>query len=507
MTADIATSSISGEEARRAARNAGAIAAASLLSRGLQFAWQLILAPGLGVNAFGVYGTVGAFIMVGAAIPAFGMGPIVIRDVARYPEKIGKYLSATLFIQTILALLAYIGVNLAANLGGYDAAIRVFVALASISLIIDILGSMCNDLLLAQERMFASSVVTVCHIISLLILAGLGLLAGYGLLGVYVGTIIAGIGRTIAFWALLARGGVRPRWPLDKTIARLLLVNGAPLALSSFLALAYQHADKLLTTRFIGEKETGYLTVAFLIIFGVVELLNTTVLTALYPMMSRAYGDGRGTLFGYIIEKLAFFTLVLCLPIVMILSVFASEIITLLFKETYRPAADVLRILIWYALVMMVGNMFAQGMLVQNRQRRLLFIRASGLGVNLVLLAVFLPMLGVKGAAVASVCAESLALTALLINFRAEGWNWQHVLPRAARLVPVGIITLMAMLLLGRVHPLAGMIGGAGVYLMGLFVLNVLSADDWDLLYRLLAAMPGGSLVLKYWRRDVKLNW
>jgi hypothetical protein len=36
---------------------------------------------------------------------------------------------------------------------------------------------------------------------------------------------------------------------------------------------------------------------------------------------------------------------------------------------------------------------------------------------------------------------------------------------------------------------------------------GVLAADDWDLVYRLVAAMPGGALVLRYWQRDVAINW
>src|SRR5574337_917454 len=106
MTSETMSTPISGAEARRAARNAGAIAAASMLSRGLQFGWQLILVPGLGPVAFGVYGAVSSFIQVGTSVASFGIGPIYIRDIARQPEQAGKYLTATLFMQTILAFLA-----------------------------------------------------------------------------------------------------------------------------------------------------------------------------------------------------------------------------------------------------------------------------------------------------------------------------------------------------------------------------------------------------------------
>src|SRR5215207_3158323 len=105
------TIAISGAEARRAARNAGAIAAARLLSSAALFGWQLVLGPWLGVAQYGIYGTVGALFAVGVPLASFSMGMIVIRDVARQPERAGRYLTATLFIQTALALLAYLGIN------------------------------------------------------------------------------------------------------------------------------------------------------------------------------------------------------------------------------------------------------------------------------------------------------------------------------------------------------------------------------------------------------------
>lgn len=508
MTIETTTSpTISGAEARRAARNAGAIAAASILSRGLQFGWQLVLASALGPALYGVYGAVAAFILVGSAIPNFGMGAIVVRDVARYPDKAGKYLTATLFMQTLLALLAYIGLNAAAGLGGYSEAVRVFVAIASISLIVDILGSMCNDVLLAQERMFAASAVAVAHVVLVIVLAGLGLAGGYGLFGLYVGTIIAGVCRSAAMWALVLRGGTRPAWPFDRSIAWPLLVNGAPLALAAFLSLAYQQADKLLTNRLIGDVETGYLAVAFLFIFGVIELLSTTILLATFPLMSRAYGDGRNPLFGFIVEKLSFFTVVVSLPISLALSVFAAEITVPLFGEDFRPTADVLRILIWYALVTMFANVLAQGLTVQNRQRRTLLIRAAGLGVNVVLLLTLLPVLGVRGAAVASVCAELLALALMLAAFRAEGWDARRMLPRLLRLAALGAVVGGVMLALRGLSPVLGAAAGAALYGAGVLGLNILADDDWDLLYRLVAAMPGGAIIRRYWRREVELNW
>ena len=506
VTTELVSPSISGAEARRAARNAGAIAAASILSRGLQFGWQLILVPGLGPQAYGVYGAVAAFIMVGSSIPNFGMGPIFIRDIARYPERAGKYLTSTLFMQTVLGLLAYIGVNVAAALGGYNETVRVFLALAGISLIIDILGNMCNDLLLAQERMVSTSIVAIGHVVALVTFAALGLASGYGLFGVYIGTILAGLGRSSVLWFLVLRNGTHPIWPFDRSIAFPLLVNGAPLALSAFLALAYQQADKLLTSRLIGDAETGYLTAAFVIIFGVTELLNTTVLTAVYPMLSRSYGDGRSPMFGFIINKLLFFNLLISFPIALTISIFANEITIPLFGAKFQPTADVLRILIWYALLSMTSAVLIRGLMVQNRQRGYVLIRAAGLLINILLLFLLLPLIGVEGAAVATCGAELVVLAILFARFQTTGWDRRETARRVLRLALLGGGVALAMMLLRGLHPVLGIVGGLLLYAVGIFVF-ILAADDWDLLYRLVAVMPGGSFLLRYWRRDVKLNW
>jgi hypothetical protein len=82
-----------------------------------------------------------------------------------------------------------------------------------------------------------------------------------------------------------------------------------------------------------------------------------------------------------------------------------------------------------------------------------------------------------------------------------------RLLPRLLRLAAISLITMLAMLALGSLHPILGMVGGALVYAGGVLVGRVLADDDWDLLYRLTAAVPGGSVVLRYWHRTVELNW
>ena len=80
-------------------------------------------------------------------------------------------------------------------------------------------------------------------------------------------------------------------------------------------------------------------------------------------------------------------------------------------------------------------------------------------------------------------------------------------MPGVSRLVLVGGGIGVLMFVLREVNVILGIGGGLGLYAVGILFAHVLSDDDWDLLYRIVSAMPGGAFVLRYWKRDVQLNW
>src|SRR5260221_11390729 len=126
----------------RTARNATAIALSTFLARGIQAAWVILLARLIGDANFGTWGTIGALISTVAAISEFGMGIIVLRDVAQQPADGRRYLSATLVTQTALSGVAYLILIAIGLILPNETATRLLIALAGISLFVDTLGTM-----------------------------------------------------------------------------------------------------------------------------------------------------------------------------------------------------------------------------------------------------------------------------------------------------------------------------------------------------------------------------
>lgn len=492
-------------ETRRAARNFSVLVFASVVSKGLLFLWQIVLGNLFSPYEYGVYFTVLSLMSVTTVLISLGMGIIVIREVARQPQLAGRYWAIALTLQTALSGAAYALVIVLALLGGYEPIILAFAAVASLSLIVDMFGNVSYDLLIAQEQMAITSLVEIATILLRVGLAAAALAAGWGLLGVYGATLLSGIARSLALTGFNWRLGLRPVFPVDRPLARALVRDSLPLMVAALLALSYQHADKLMTTAFIGAQATGYLAPAYLITFGVIEIVNTTVLLAVFPLLARSIDESRA-LFAMWVGRLSRFMLVIGLPIALSLSIFAAPIIDLLFNADYTPTVPLLQMLIWATLWMMIGNVFVRALLIQNRQRTSTLIRALCLGVNITLNAALLYRYrDPRGAAFATLIAESLSLVLLGLALRLDGFPWRAQLAVMGRVLLLGAASASVMLLAGQAHWWVGLLAGGMVYVAGLMWGGVLSADDWGFFYRFVGALPLGTHIQSLWRRVARL--
>jgi O-antigen/teichoic acid export membrane protein len=499
--------SLSASDAKRAAQNVSALVAASILSNGILFAWTLVLNAWLGPRLVGIQTTVFGLYAILSPLASLGMGLIAIREIAQKPEKIGQYASIMLFTQTALSGTAYLILVLTAYTIGFSNEILAFVAIAGTSFIIDSFGNIANDLLKAQEQMLITSVMEIGQVLFRIGLTAFLLWQGWSLIAVYGASITVSILRSVILWWIHWRHGLKLEWPLQwQSLALPLLLNAWPLAAAAMLSLGYDHADRIILTRFVDETSSGYFSLVFLIHFGVIELLSTTVLVAMYPLLSRYYGKGES--FGYLSEALSRFMLMAALPISLMLSIYAAEIIGLVSTKDFAGSIGILQIYTWYTLLTMVGNVFSKALLIQNRQRYLLIVRGVGLGINILLnIILLLRYRDPRMAAIASVAAEAGVLLLLLAAFRAEGFVWRRALSAALRILIVGAMAGLVMVYLGEINWLVGLSLAAMVYLFGLGLARVLSEEDLDLLYRLTAAMPFGTFVQRFWKRKTVINF
>lgn len=483
----------------RVARNAAAIGIATLVARGFQFGWAVLLATLIGAEQYGIWGTIGAILATAAAVPEFGMGLIVLRDVARQPSEASRYLTATLAVQPLLALGTHAALILLSLALPYDTTFRLLLALAALSLTVDVFGNIGYNQLLAAERMTITSAVLIVHISLQIGFAFVALRSGSGLVGVYLATIGASALRAIMHSIALRRLGIAPRLPVDRALVRRLFGEGWSIALSSFLAYAYQHADKVLVFTFLGERAAGYLTAAFIIVSGVIELFSVTIFTALFPLMSRMAKESPAAM-QRAVDQFAFLSLVISLPIAIGIAALSRSIATLFFPS-FGGTASALEFLIWHTVLAMVGNAYAQMLLVEGRQRLLLTVRALGLAVNLAANLLLLPTLNVIGAGVATFLAHAAMLTLFMRARAMTSAELRVLLSKTARVLLAGVLMSIVAFALRDSQPYLAAILSASLYITALIALRALKTDDWTLIRQVLSALPFfGRYLARLWR-------
>ncbi|GAB1420623.1 hypothetical protein MASR2M15_07320 [Anaerolineales bacterium] len=184
-----------------------------------------------------------------------------------------------------------------------------------------------------------------------------------------------------------------------------------------------------------------------------------------------------------------------------------SETFAHLLSEEFLPTAGILRVLVWYTFIALATNMISRGFLIKNQQRMELMIRVSGLVVNICLnLFLLMSWQDARGAAIASIFAESLILILLLITFKVLGWQLKRFLYSLTKLLLIGVVTGVVMVLLAQIHVIIGLIGGMLIY-AGAVLGFLLSGDDKDLIYQLGMALPIGKYVERYWKHQVSNQW
>ncbi len=472
-----------------------------VVSKGTFFLWQLLLARWLGDAGYGIYGTIGALIVVGGSIVDFGMGLIVVREVSKRPRDAGRFLAATLAIQPLLAVAGYVGLGLAARLLGYDAELRSLLSLAAASLLINAVGNICHNQLIAAERMDLPAAISVVHVLSLVGLAATALWMGAGLWGLYIATLAAGALRSGLYWFALSWTGRAAVGPLDRPTVRELFQSGLPLAVMAFLTLSCMHIDKVLTVALVGKEPAGHLAAAAVIPFGIVQLLNTTILVAILPVMSRLAKE-TGQVLSRLIAVLSLLTVALGLPAAVLISGMATTLCAWLFGAEFLPAGKALRILIWYTSLAMLVNIYSQGLIVQNRQSRLMVIRTAGLFVAVMLNLALLPRLGIVGAATASLVSEAVVLAMMAGSFTPPPDWWARIRRTGSRLALAALgLAAGTWWLRDYMHPLLVASVGLPVYAALIYGTGAIGTEEKDLVQRLVATAPAGRVILGWLNR------
>ncbi len=186
-----------------------------------------------------------------------------------------------------------------------------------------------------------------------------------------------------------------------------LLKASWPLMLSSISVMIYMKIDQIMIGQMLGNDAVGIYSAAVRI-SEIWYFIATAVAASVLPAILEAKKNNEAQ---YRQRLQALFDLMTWIAIIVALPVtfFATPLVTMLFGADYSEAGGVLAIHVWATVFVFLGVAGGNWFLAENQQLISLQRTALGAAVNVLLNIVLIPMLGVVGAAWATLISYAVA--------------------------------------------------------------------------------------------------
>ena len=399
---------VSGQMLQGISRNSAFLVAGQFLSRAAGFVYILILARYLGVEDFGTFNLVISFVLITMTGIEFGMGRLMVRDLARDAGLIPSYLSTLLPLRAALALAGYVMLLTIIWMVGYSGHMLVLTAIAAVALFPTSLGLVFESLFQARQQMRYSA---AGEVVKALVQCSVGIaivVAGGSLNAV----LAAGLVAALAYMAFLGRQARACGYPFhpnfDRRLSANLLRQAAPFAVVTLLAILATRAELLILAAMSTAENVGLFSAAAR--FPETALLLPAMLvTAVAPVISQFHAGSREHL-----RSIYLWTqrrvLSVTLPLALAGVVLAESILGLLFPPDYGRATLVLQLLFCAFPLASVQMINSAVLLMSNRPRLMFFNAAISMVVQFALGLALIPRFGLIGAAVSALASQGFNL-------------------------------------------------------------------------------------------------
>lgn len=162
----------------------------------------------------------------------------------------------------------------------------------------------------------------------------------------------------------------------------------------------FAQTDRIMLKNMLNSAAVGYYSAA-IACAGLTNFVFQAISDSFRPAIFETKRIDQGKYERYI-SRLYCVMIYLSLAQCVVMTIFAPIIIHLLYGANYDPAINALRIAVWYTTFSFLGVVRNIWILAEKKQKYLWMINLTGAMMNVVLNVILIPMIGINGAAIAS---------------------------------------------------------------------------------------------------------
>lgn len=227
----------------------------------------------------------------------------------------------------------------------------------------------------------------------------------------------------------------------DLEMIKTIFIYGVPIALASISLWVINQSNKFITSHFHGLVDAGFVGVAYNLTFPILMTLFAIITIAAYPRIINLYEDKTDV--RPMISKLTGYYLLISLPIVVILSLYAKDIIVLFANSQYYNAYVLLPYLAFSAFFLSFTDYTTYQYHLANKTYILTTLKVVSAIIGLALNVCLIKNMGLVGVGIATLIANMLyfVLTVIVVI---PGLNWQVPYRRIFHIllcfIPAGVL-------------------------------------------------------------------
>lgn len=367
----------------------------------------------LGPHVFGQYSYAIALVTLFSVLSTLGLDAVLVREIVKAPEirheLLGTAFALRLAGGSIGCLAAILCVWIVRS---DDAPTRLLVAVVAAGLMFqaaDVVDLWFQSQLQSRRSVVAKNAafLTVASAKVGLILIGASVVA-FAWAGLFE-IVLAGIG---LFAAYRLAGETLSSWRVSASRAVDLLKPGFPLILAGLAVSVYMKIDQIMLAEMLGDKAVGIYSAATWVSEAAYFIPGVIVASVLPAVISTRASNRQ--LYLRRMQRFFDFMVLVAIGIALPGSVFSAAIVEMLYGTPYSDAAAVLAIHAWSSVFVFLGVASSSFLLAEDLTVVSFYRTALGAGVNILLNLVFIPRLGVEGAAYATLISYGIATYSVL---------------------------------------------------------------------------------------------
>lgn len=387
----------------RVAKNAAWIIGGRIAQAVLALVINMMTARYLGPLNYGLITYASSLVAFVVPIMQLGMSNILVQEIINGPEHEGEILGTSMVLNIISAICCVVGVTtftFAVNPTETD---TILVCLLYSFML---LAQALEQIQYWYQAKLMSKYTSIISLIAYVLVSGykIYLLATakpvywFALSNALDYAIIAISG--IALYRKLGGQKLTFSWGVGKQM----FSRSRHYILSSMMITVFAQTDKIMIKMMIDETSTGYYGAA-VTCAGMTAFVFCAIIDSFRPSIFEGQKLGENV-FKYRLTMLYSIVIYLALAQSVAMTILSKWIILFLYGDAYAPAISTLRIIVWYTTFSYLGGAMNIWILAKEKQKYLLWINLSGAIANVALNAILIPIIGINGAAIASLITQ-----------------------------------------------------------------------------------------------------